>query len=119
MQDLGELKYFLAVEYIKDGKDLWLLQQKYAEDMLVHFRLANCKLVATPIEPGLKLHADLGVLLADPHSYRQMVGSLILYTLTRADLSYTSGLVSQFMQTPRKPHLDAVMRIFRYVHATL
>ncbi|KAL2631562.1 hypothetical protein R1flu_016248 [Riccia fluitans] len=70
MQDLGELKYFLFVEYVKDGKDLWLLQRKYGEDMLVHFRLANCKPVAIPIEPRLELHADLGVLLAHPCSYK-------------------------------------------------
>lgn len=28
------------------------------------------------------------------------------------------GLVSQFMQSPRKPHLDAMRRIMRYVKAT-
>ena len=48
-----------------------------------------------------------------------MVGSLIYLTITRsADLSYAVGLVSQFMQSPRKPHLDAVRRIMRYVKAT-
>ncbi|KAL3688664.1 hypothetical protein R1sor_014973 [Riccia sorocarpa] len=114
MQDLGELKYFLVVEYVRDGKDLWLLQRKYAEDMLVHFCLANYKPVPILIELGLKLHADVGVSLAEPRFYRQMVGSLIHYTLTRPDLSYVVGLVSQFMQALRKPHLDAVMRIFRY-----
>jgi len=40
-------------------------------------------------------------------------------TITRPDLSYAIGLVSQFMQTPRKPHLDAVKRILRYIKHTL
>jgi hypothetical protein len=36
-------------------------------------------------------------------------------TITRPDLSYGVGVVSQFMQTPQKPHLDAMMRILRYI----
>jgi hypothetical protein len=40
-------------------------------------------------------------------------------TITRPDLSYAVGVVSQFMQTPQKPHLDAVRRILRYIKHTL
>ncbi|MCO5552545.1 hypothetical protein L7F22_006057 [Adiantum nelumboides] len=39
------------------------------------------------------------------------MGSLIYMIISRPDLSYAVGLVSQFMQLPRKPHLDAVKRI--------
>ena len=51
--------------------------------------------------------------------YRRIVGSLIYMTITRPDLSYAVGLVSQFMQAPRKPHLDAARRILMYVKSTL
>ena len=51
--------------------------------------------------------------------YRRIVGSLIYMTITRIDLSYVVGLVSQFMQAPRKSHLDAARRILRYVKSTL
>jgi hypothetical protein len=51
--------------------------------------------------------------------YKRIVGSLIYMTITRPDLSYAVGMVSQFMQTPRKPHLDAVRRILRYIKHTL
>ena len=51
--------------------------------------------------------------------YCKIVGSLIYLTITRPDLSYTVGLESQFMQAPKKPHLDAVRRTLRYVRATL
>ncbi|MCO5577069.1 hypothetical protein L7F22_030891 [Adiantum nelumboides] len=58
-------------------------------------------------------------MLDDATMYRRIVGSLIYITISRPDLSYAIGLVSQFMQLPRKPHLDAVRRILRYVRATL
>jgi hypothetical protein len=34
-------------------------------------------------------------------------------TITRPDLSYAIGVVSQFMQTPQKPHLDAMEHILK------
>ena len=67
----------------------------------------------------MKLNAETGELLEDITMYRRIVGSLIYMTITRPDLSYAVGLVSQFMQAPRKPHLDAARRILRYVKSTL
>ena len=51
--------------------------------------------------------------------YRQLVGSLIYLTITRPDLSYPVGLLSQFMQTPRDIHLDCAKRVLRYVSGTM
>jgi hypothetical protein len=47
------------------------------------------------------------------------VGSLIYMTITRPDLSYAVGVVSQFMQTPWKPHLDAMRCILKHIKHTL
>ena len=44
-----------------------------------------------------------------------MIGSLIYLTITRPNISYVMGVVSAFMHAPRKPHLDAVRKILRYV----
>lgn len=35
--------------------------------------------------------------------------------ITRHDISFIVSVVSQFMQTPRKSHLDAVVRILRFL----
>jgi len=40
-------------------------------------------------------------------------------TITRPNLNYAVGMISQFMQTPRKPHLDAVRHILKYIKHTL
>ena len=66
-----------------------------------------------------KLTQDGGELIDNVTMYRSMVGSLIYMTITRPDLSYAVGLVSQFMQAPPKPHLDSVRRIMRYVKSTI
>jgi len=63
----------------------------------------------------VKLSADEGDLVEDTIMYKCMVGSLIYMAITRPDLSYEVGVVNQFMQTPRKPHLDAVRHILRYI----
>jgi len=44
-----------------------------------------------------------------------MVGGLVYITITRPDIAYVVGVVSQFMQKPRTIHLDAAYRILRYL----
>ncbi|MCO5590823.1 hypothetical protein L7F22_044798 [Adiantum nelumboides] len=81
--------------------------------------MADCKPISMPLDQNVKLRADEGQVLEDVTMYWQIVGSLIYLTISRPDLSYTVGLKSQFMQLPRKPHLDVVRRTLRYVSATL
>jgi len=48
----------------------------------------------------VKLSVNEGDLVEDTTLYRHIVGSLIYMTMTRANLNYVVGVVSQFMQTP-------------------
>ncbi len=119
MKDLGELHYFLGIEVIKSPKGIWLLQRQYALNKLAEFGMTGCKPISILFEQNVKLGADEGDLMEDTIMYKRIVGSLIYMTITRPDLSYAVGMVSQFMQTPQKPHLDAVRRILRYIKHTL
>jgi hypothetical protein len=119
MKDLGELCYFLGIEVIQSPKGIWLLQRQYALNKLSKYGMMGCKPISIPLEQNVKLSADEGDLAEDTTMYRRIVGSLIYMTITRPDLSYAVRVVSQFMQTPRKPHLDAVRRILRYIKHTL
>ena len=119
MKDLVELRYFLGIEIIRSPGEIWLLQRQYGLDMLSSYGMTSCKPISVPLEQNVKLTAEKGELLEDVTVYRRIVGSLIYMTITRPDLSYAVGLVSQFMQALRKPHLDVATRILRYVKSTL
>jgi len=108
MKDLGELRYFLGIEVIQSPKGIWLLQRQYALNKLSEYGMMNCKPISIPLEQNVKLSVDEGDLVEDTTMYRRIVGSLIYMTITRPYLNYAIGVVSQFMQTPRKPRLDAV-----------
>ena len=66
-------------------------------DMLSRYGMTGCKPISVPLEQNVKLSSEEGELLEDVTVYRRIVGSLIYMTITRPDLSYAIGLVSQFM----------------------
>ncbi len=119
MKDLGELHYFFGIEVIQSPKGIWLLQRQYALNKLSKYGMTGYKPISIPLEQNVKLSADEGDLMEDTTMYKCIVGSLIYMTITRPNLSYEVGVGSQFMQTPRKSHLDAVRRILRYIKHTL
>ena len=87
--------------------------------MLSRYGMIGYKPISIPLEQNVKLSAEKGELLENVIAYRCIVGILIYMTITKPDLSYAIGLVSQFMQVPRKPHLDVARCILRYVKSTL
>ncbi len=118
MKDLGELRYFLGIEVTQSPKRIWVLQRQYALNKLSEYGMTSYKPIPIPLEQNVKLSADEGNLVEDTTMYRRIVGSLIYMTITRLDLSYVVGVVSQFMQTPQKPNLDVVKQAHIKVHKT-
>ncbi len=77
--------------------------------------MSGCKPISIPLEQNVKLSVDEGNIVDAITMYIRVVGSLIYMTIIKLDLSYAVGVMSQLMQTPRKPHLDAVRCILRYI----
>lgn len=119
MKHLGQLSHFvgLDVENMKDG--IFATQKTYAEKLVQRFGIKENKKRSTPLDANLKLKHDEGALLPNPQLYRALVGSLLYLTITRPDIAFSVGLVSRFMQVPRKPHLKAARQILKYVNSTL
>jgi hypothetical protein len=99
MKDLGELHYFLGIEVIQSPKGIWLLQRQYALNKLSEYGMTGCKPILIPLEQNVKLSACEGDLVEDTIMYRHIVRNLIYMTITRPNLNYVVGMVSQFMQT--------------------
>lgn len=119
MKDLGRLSRFLGLELEYSGDGILLHQKKYATDVVHKFGMLTSKLAPTPMESGTKLYAHSGKDIEDPTMYMKMVGSLIYLTLTRPDISFVVGVLSRYMQNPKRPHLNAIRRVLRYVKGSV
>ncbi|XP_019178882.1 PREDICTED: uncharacterized protein LOC109174044 [Ipomoea nil] len=119
MKELGYLNHFLGLEIVRSGEGIFMHQHKYSRDLLNRFGMYDGKPISVPMELNAKLCAHEGKSLEDATVYRQLVGSMIYLTLTRPDLSFAVGVMSRYMQSPKKPHLEAARRILRYVKGTL
>lgn len=119
MTDLGELSYFLGIEFKRTKDGIVMHQSKYASDILQKFNMKDCNSAKTPSETGMRLEKDGIEKEVNATMYRGIVGSLRYLCSTRPDLAFSVGLISRYMEKPRMSHLLAAKRIMRYVKGTL
>ncbi|XP_040868949.1 uncharacterized protein [Glycine max] len=112
-------KKTVGCRWVYSGDGVVISQRKYALNILEETSMQNCRPVDSPMDPNLKLLADQSEMCPDPERYIRLVGKLIYLTITRPDISFAVGVVSQFMQNPRVDHWNAVMRILRYIKRAL
>jgi len=115
LKDLGDLKFFLGLEITRSTKGISVSQRKYCLEILQDTGFLASKPVNFSMEQNLKLSHEVGYLLSDATSYRILIGRLLYLTITRPDLAYSVQTLSQFMDSPRQPHLDAAHRVLRYL----
>ena len=83
------LKYFLVIEVLKEGNDIFLTQRKYCLELLKEFGLLGCKPMSTPMEQNYVLPfipTNDNPLLDNITGYQMLLGKLIcilhiLYTI--------------------------------------
>ena len=119
MTDLGQLSWFLGIEFERGPDFCSLNQSQYLENLLKKHGMSECKPVSTPcIE---KPDFDDDELTDVPNElYRSIVGSLVYaVTCTRPDLCWVVSKLSQYLNEPvTKNRWMAVKRVLRYVQGT-
>ncbi|XP_074302984.1 uncharacterized protein LOC141637318 [Silene latifolia] len=115
MKDLGSLKYFLGIEVARNSDGIFLNQRKYTLDIITETGLLGAKPASTPMDPDHKLSVNGSPYLDDPERYRRLIGRLIFLAVTRPDLTFSVHVLSQFLTKPRTAHMDAALRVVRYL----
>ncbi|GJS67326.1 ribonuclease H-like domain-containing protein [Tanacetum coccineum] len=118
IKDLGKLKYFLGIEVLDNKEGICLSRRKYCLELLHEYGLLAAKHVDTPLPENTTLNhieSDEDHLLDNIGNYQKLVGKLIYLTNTRPDISYVVHCLSQYMHAPLVSHLDAALRVLRYL----
>lgn len=115
MKDLGDVRYFLGLEISRSEAGFFVSQKKYTMDLLDEFEVTGLTTLKLPMDIHLRLKADTGMYLKDPHPYQRLLGKLIYLTITRPDITFSVHILTQFMQHPTTAHMDAALKLLRYL----
>uniref|UniRef100_A0A3Q7FG12 Reverse transcriptase Ty1/copia-type domain-containing protein n=1 Tax=Solanum lycopersicum TaxID=4081 RepID=A0A3Q7FG12_SOLLC len=124
IKDLGILRYFLGIEFSRSEKGILMNQRKYALELIEEMGLTAAKPSWTPLDINLKLTNTLldeamnvtnDQVLADKGPYQRLIGRLLYLTLTRPDIGFAVQTLSQFLQCPKKSHMEAALKVVRYI----
>ena len=117
MDDRGELKWFLGIEFARTTNGFSMSQEQYTDAVLSKYNMTDCNPVSTPAEPGLILNSYTGDQVDYP--YRSLIGSLIYLNVgTRPDISWIVSKLSQYLTNPGPQHVAAAKRVLRYLKRT-
>ena len=119
MSDLGLLTYYLGIEVSQEKDSVMIKQENYAMKILKEAGMESCNATQCPMEPGLKLSKAETESEVEATQFRRIVGCLSYLLHTPPDLSYSVGVVSRYMQSPRESQVRSVKQILRYLRGTI
>lgn len=112
------MKCILGIKVARSKEDISLSQRKYVVGLLAETEMLDCKPIETLIEMNHKLGIFLDQVPMNKGRYQHFVGRLIYLSYTRPDIAYVVSVVSQFMHSPSKEHMEAKNRILRYLNTS-
>lgn len=95
-----------------------LNQRKYTLDILQDSGMEGCCPSSFPMEQNARYDLDENGPTVDVSQYRRLIGRLLYLTVTRPDIQYATNVLSQFLSSPRESHMNAALRVLRYLKGT-
>jgi hypothetical protein len=124
IKDLGEVKKILGVQVIRDRKKriVKLDQAHYIREILSMYSMQQDKArkTSTPMNGYDSIRpAEQADLRTDQKGYQTLIGKLMyLAILTRPDISFALGRLSQYLGDPAEFHMSAARHILKYLRST-
>ena len=118
MSMIGELNHFLGLQIRQQESSIFISQSKYAENLVKKFGLESASPIRTSMSPNVKLIIGLLGKNVDSSLYRSMIGSLLYFTASRPNISYSVGVCARYQANPKESYMITLKRIIKYVKAT-
>ncbi|XP_015165132.1 uncharacterized mitochondrial protein AtMg00810-like [Solanum tuberosum] len=124
IKDLRELRIFLGIEFARNKEGIVMHQRKHSLELISDLGLSGSQPCGYPVELNHKLTSvefdehigsNTDVPLNVPGVYQRLVGRLLYLTVTRPDISFAVQNLSQFMHQPKQSHMQAAIRVVRYI----
>jgi hypothetical protein len=96
MSMMGELKFFLGIQINQSKDGVYVHQTKYIKELLKNFKLEDCKVMNTPMNPTCTLSKEDTGTKVDHKMYRGMIGSLLYLTTSRPDILFSVCFCARF-----------------------
>lgn len=124
IKDIGDLKFFLGMEFSRSKKGILIDKRKYVLEIISQLGLGNAKPAWTPLDANIKLTTqELDELteklddefLENKEQYQSLIGRMLYLTTTRPNIAFSVQILNQFLQQPRKSHWEVAVRLMRYI----
>ena len=124
IKDLGQLTYFLGIEFEVRDQSVKMSQSGYCKSVIQRFGQESGYPSKLPCVKNV--HDELRANLDSPKldaagttRYRELVGSLIyLEQITRPDISFIVNILGQQMHQPNMAHWKMGLKVLRYLNGT-
>ena len=110
LHDLGDPTKILGIEITQTKDSITILQQKYIESILQCEHMECANLVATPLDPNVKIGPNLeGNEGSCSNSFVKLLGELqFLANATRPDIAHTINKLATYTANPSLQHIGAL-----------
>ena len=119
MTELGNVNYYLGVEFIRSDFGIFLSQKAYASQILSEFDMETCTPSSIPMVEGTHLRTEEDSPKVDARKFQCLIGMLIYLVNTKLEILYETRVLSRYMHDPRVPHMEAAYHILRYIKGVL